>query len=204
MAKIKANGGNFYIDNVTLKQDKKIIYVAEDLHGNLTDEGVEHKLNEYAKAKDGTHTGTTHIESAVVDGELNADSIIANTIKQGNTDLLHEIQNLEVSVRELKQTNGNDICFVHMYSVYMADDAVGIQSSMSVEQLQPYIYKNKLIIGHNSDNHTITPMFVYHYDTDSNRKITAIYWYQQDVEYNKMLMYKQTGTDVVEFQSNGK
>ena len=108
------------------------------------------------------------------------------------------------AVQQAGQGGGyNDIVLIHMYNVYGNDDVIGMQASMNVEQLTPYIKKNKLIIGHNSDNHTMTPLFIYDYDTNDDKKITAIYWYQQDVVYNKMLMYKQTDTEIVEFQSNG-
>ena len=109
---------------------------------------------------------------------------------------------ISVNQQASQGASSSDIILVHMYNVYGNDDVIGMQASVSVEQLTPYIKKNKLVIGHNSDNHTMTPMFIYDYDTDDGKKITAVYWYQQDVVYNKMLMYKQIDTEVLEFQSN--
>lgn len=97
------------------------------------------------------------------------------------------------------KANLQDIYLVHMYSVYgPSGDSIGMRSSMSVDDIIPLIRKNKLLIGYNSDHHTMTPLFIYDFDADKKE----LYWYQQDVIYNKMLMYKQTDEDIVEFQSN--
>lgn len=101
MAKTKVNGGNFYLDNDTVKMGKdKILYVAKDLQGHLTDEGVK---KEYAPINDAHLTGTTTAESMVVTEEIDCDVLSASTqVVCNGVDILHEIQSLQAAVRELQ------------------------------------------------------------------------------------------------------
>lgn len=101
MPKTKVNGGNFYLDDETVKMGKdKILYVAKDLKGNLTDEAVK---REYAPLEDAHLTGTTTAQSMVIEEELDCDVLSASTsVVCNGVDILKEIQNLQIAVRELQ------------------------------------------------------------------------------------------------------
>ena len=101
MTKKKVNGGNFYLDNETVKMGKdKVLYVAKDLKGNLTDEAVK---KEYAPLNDAHLTGTTTAQTVVVEEELDCASLSVSThIVCNGIDILKEIQDLQKEVRELQ------------------------------------------------------------------------------------------------------
>lgn len=102
MAKTKVNGGNFYLDNETVKMGRdKILYVAKDLQGTMTDEGIK---AEYAPLNDAHLTGTTTAETLVVTEEIDCASLSATThVVCNGVDLLAAIQDLQAQIRELKK-----------------------------------------------------------------------------------------------------